>query len=171
MAECAKAYHEAIKIHSKIRKNVFSEHECFEDMLFTCQVASLSQQIGRRTLEKLHGDARDRGLTEFKILMDGLERFRPFLVQNLSYSWDDLRSYASRTALLIKMINNKMSDRNAKAILKAELPTKKEEISRLTKKLAGIPEKDRWFIDLDELSNFPKVLKNWHDLFFFEELT
>jgi hypothetical protein len=170
LAECAKAFHEAIKIQSKIRGKVFSEDECFEDMLFTCQVASLSQQIGQKTIEKLQGEARTRAPAEFKILRDGLERFRPFLVQKLSYSWDDLRSYASRTALLIKMINNKMPDRNAKAILKADFSIKKEEISRLARKLRGIPEKERWFIDLDELTNFPKVLKNWHDLFFLEEL-
>lgn len=116
------------------------------------------------------GEAQMRALAELKILRAGLERFRPILVKKLSYSWDDLRSYASRTALLIKMINNKMPDRNAKAILKADFPTKKEEISRIAKKLRDIPDRERWFIDLDELVNFPKVLKNWHDLFFLEEL-
>jgi hypothetical protein len=170
MAECAKAYREAIQIQSKIRNKVFSEDECFKDTLFTCQVASLSQQIGQKILERLDGIARARALTEFRILRNGLERFRPFLVQNLSYSWDDLRNYASRTTLIIKMINNKIPDEHAKAILKTGFPTKKEQISRLIGKLRSIPEKERWFIDLDELANFPRVLKNWHDVFFLELL-
>jgi predicted nucleotidyltransferase component of viral defense system len=168
--ECAKAFNEAIEIQSKIRNRDFSPHECFDDMLLTCQVASLSQQIGDEVIEKLQGETRSRAHTEFKILVEGLGRFRPFLVQKLTYAWDDLRSYAAQTALLVKIINGRVPEKKAKAILREDLPAKKEEIANLVRKIKSLPEKDRWFIELDEIVNFPRVLKTWHDHFFIQEL-
>lgn len=170
LKECAEAFYEAIEIQSKIRNRDFSPRECFDDTLFTCQVASLSQQIGETAIERLHGNLRSRALSEFRILREGLERFRPLLVQKLGYSWDDLRSYASRTALLIKMINNNVPEKKAKTILEADSPTKREEILKLASEIKGIPETERWFIELDEISNFPTILKTWHDHFFLQEL-
>ena len=102
--ECSQAFHESIEMQSKIRSKDFSVVECCEDMFFTCQVACLPQRIGEQLIAKLPSEPRSRALSEFKILQDGLKRFQPFLVQKLTYSWDNLRYHAALAALLTKMV-------------------------------------------------------------------
>lgn len=171
MKECAQSFYEAIDIQSKVRNKDFTPDECFKDMLFTCQVASLSQQVGEQAIKELqNAKARERATSEFRILRDGLRRFRPLLVQELSYTWDDLRSYAARTALFIKMINNNTAQEKAKAILNADIPNNKEEILGLIERVKSLPKEKRWFIEPDEIVIFPKILKIWHDYFFLNEL-
>jgi len=166
--DCYSAFHEAIELQSKIRKKKFSVGECCEDMSFTCKVASLSQSIGEQSIAKLPQQQGARARSEFRILRDGLTRFRPFLVQGLAYSWDDLRHHAALTALLAKMVQVKLSEGRVKSLLKASAPTKKEEIDAMAARMVTIPEADRWFIQLDEMINFPRILKTWHDYFFLE---
>ena len=164
--DCSTAFHEAIELQSKIRSKDFSVDECCEDMSFTCQVAGLPQSIGEQAIVKLPTEQRARALSEFSILRDGLARFRPFLVQKLTYTWDDLRYYAALTALLAKMVQMDLSEEKVKTVLKGSIPSKREEIEVVASKIAGIPDKDRWFIQLDELVNFPRILQTWCNYFF-----
>lgn len=163
--DCKFAFHEAINMQSKIRGKNFSVPECCEDMFFTCKVASLPQSIGEQAIARLTEKPRVRALAEFRILRDGLARFRPFLVRGLTYSWDDLRYYAALTALLTKVVQLGLSEEQVNAILRASMPTKKEEIQSIAAKLATIPEADRWFIQLDEIVNFPRILHAWYNYF------
>ncbi len=164
--DCIKAFHEAIEMQSKIREKDFSVPECCEDLFFTCKVASLPQNIGDQTIGRLPESQRTLASSEFKILREGLARFRPFLVQGLTYSWDDLRYYASLTALLTRMVKIDFPEQKVKALLNATSPSKREEIQYLAKKIEAIPESERWFIQLDEIVNFPKILQTWYNYFF-----
>ena len=166
--DCRSAFHEAIELQSKIRSKNFSVEKCCEDMFFTCKVASLSQSIGEQAIAKLPEQQRVRARSEFRILRDGLAKFRPFLVQKLTYSWDDLRYYAALTALLTKMVQIDLSEEKVKTILKASIPSKREEMESMASKIKAIPEVDRWFIQLDELINFPRILQTWNNYFFLE---
>lgn len=169
--ECAEAFRESIGIQSKVRGKHFTLDECFDDMLFTCQVASLSQQAGEEVADKLlQGENKERAKREFRILRDGLRRFRPFLVYGSSFMWDRLRVSAARTALLVKMINGDVAGDKAKAVLNANIPIDTEEILELIERVKTIPEEKRWFIVSDEIVNFPETLKIWHDFFFLNEL-
>jgi hypothetical protein len=168
--DCNQAFHEAIELQSRIRSRDFSVAECCEDMFFTCQVTSLPQQNGEQLIQRLQGEQGSRALSEFRILRQGLARFRPFLVRGLTYSWDELRYYASLTALLTKIVQMGLSEDKVKAILRSDIPTKKEEIEPIISKIESIPEKDRWFIQSDEIVNFPRLLKNWHAYFFLDEI-
>lgn len=169
--ECARSYRESVGIQSKVRGRHLTMGECFNDMLFTCQVASLPQQAGEQVVDKLlHGETKERAKKEFRILRVGLQRFRPFLVYGASYIWDKLRVSAARTALLIKMINDNVTKDQAEAVLNTNIPIDKEEILELIKRVKTIPEEKRWFIVSDEIGNFPETLKIWHDFFFLSEL-
>lgn len=74
------------------------------------------------------------------------------------------------TALLTKMVQMNLSEEKVKAILRSGIPAKKEEIEQIISKIEGIPVKDRWFIQSDEITNFPRLLKTWHDYFFIDEI-
>jgi hypothetical protein len=104
------------------------------------------------------------------MLQDGLRRFRPFLVQNLTYVWDDVRYNAARTALLIKMINSGTTEATARKSLNASIPSKREEIMDLAKQIERLPKQNRWFILPSEIVNFPKLLKTWYDYFTLSKL-
>lgn len=140
-------------------------------MLFTCQVASLPQQSGEEFIHRLQRDQRSRALSEFRILKDGLARFRPFLVRGLTYTWDELRYCASLRALLTKMLQMGLSEEKVKIILRSDIPGKKDEIEPIISRIEGIPGKDRWFIQLDEIVNFPRLLKTWHAYLFLGEIS
>ncbi len=170
IGQCKASYNEAIHIQSKIRNKEYTQDECFEDLLFTCQVASLPQRGGEQLIKNLAHSRADRATSELQILQDGLQRFRPFLVQNISFTWDDLRNNVARTALLAKILNNKVEHAKATKILKLKTPTAEEEILALAEQIKQIPEEKRWFIMLDEIVNFPKILRAWHSFFFLDEL-
>lgn len=164
--DCNLAFHEAIEMQSKIRGKDFSVPECCDDLFFTCKVASLPQNLGEQAIMRLPEPQRARVSSEFRILRDGLARFRPFLVQGLTYSWDDLRYYASLTALLTRMVQMDFPEQKVKTLLNATVPSKRKEIQPLAKKIETIPESDRWFIQLDEIVNFPRILQTWYNYFF-----
>jgi transposase-like protein len=157
MRECKEAFSEVIKIQSEVRGRDFSQDECFEDMLFTCQVASLPQQTGTQAIERLQATEVIRANLEFRILQDGLQRLQPFLVRAVNYAWDDLRSYAARTALILKIIKKNVPDDKVKKTLDADTPKSEEEILKIIKQIGSRPERERWFIQLDEIGNFPKM--------------
>lgn len=160
--QCKTSYREAIRTQSKIRNKEYTQNECFDDLLFTCQVASLPQRGGEQLIKKLMPSKTNRATSELRILQDGLRRFRPFLVQNISFTWDSLRYNAARTALLAKILHKNVEDTKAIKILKLNAPTTKEEILALAEQIKQIPEEKRWFIMLDEIVNFPKILRTWH---------
>ena len=168
--QCKAAYKEAIRVQSKVRDKEYTREECFNDMSFTCQVASLPQKIGEQAIKALAPSGVSRAISEFRILQDGLRRFHPFLVQKTSYTWDGLRNNAARTALLIKILNSNIADTEARKILNAEAPATKEEILVLMEQIKKVSKGQRWFIVIDEIVNFPKILKAWHNFFFFDEL-
>ena len=68
------------------------------------------------------------------------------------------------------MVQMNLSEEKMKAILRSGIPAKKEEIKPIISKIEGIHVKDRWFIQLDEITNFPRLLKTWHDYFFMDEI-
>ena len=72
------------------------------------------------------------------------------------------------TALLTRMVQLDLSEEKVKGILRANMPSKREEIQLVAAKLAAIPEPERWFIQLDELVNFPRILQTWNNYFFLE---
>lgn len=163
---CKTSYDQAIQIQSKIRNKEYTIDECFDDLLFTCQVASLPQRGGEQLIKNLTPDKANRAKSELQILQDGLRRFRPFLVQNISFTWDNLRYNAARTALLAKILHDDIEAIEATKILKISPPTTKEEILALAEQLKQIPEEKRWFIMPNEIVNFPKILRTWHSFFF-----
>lgn len=170
LKQCASAFNEAIKIQSKIRNKKHTSDQCFSDMLFTCQVASLPQRIGGQAIKELPSPEVKRATSEFRILQDGLQRFRPFLVQNLTYVWDDIRYYAARTALLIRMLYSGTKEADARKILNASVPNRSEEIADLAKQIEELPQEERWFVIPTEIVNFPRVLKTWYDYFILSKL-
>jgi len=119
-----------------------------------------------QSIKTLENEKASRATSEFKVLQDGLKRFRPFLIRNISYSWDDFRYYAARTALIMKMIKNNASEDKVEEILYANIPNRRGDILKLIEQVKTLPEEERWFIQLDEIGNFPKILKTWHDYFF-----
>ena len=163
--QCKASYREAICIQSKIRNKEYTQNECLDDLLFTCQVASLPQRGGEQLIKKLTPSKTNKATSELRILQDGLRRFQPFLVQNVIFTWDNLRYNAARTALLAKILHNNIEHAKATKILKLNAPTTKEEISSLAEQLKQISEEKRWFIALDEIINFPKILRTWHSFF------
>jgi len=70
--QCKASYSEAIRIQSKIRNKEYTPHECFEDLLFTCQVASLPQRGGEQAIKRLMPSRASRAASKLKILQDGL---------------------------------------------------------------------------------------------------
>lgn len=170
LEHCKSAYAEAIRIQSMIRSREYTSEECFNDMLFTCQVASLPQQVGDQAIKGLSRPQADRATSEFRILRNGLQRFRPFLVRGMSYAWDDLRYDAARTVLFMKMLNSNISGTKARRILSIKPPTTKEEILPLIEELGRIRNEGSWFIIPKDIENFPKILRTWHSFFFLDEL-
>jgi len=66
----------------------------------------------------------------------------------------------------MKMIKNNASEDKVEEILYANIPNRRGDILKLIEHVKTLPEEERWFIQLDEIGNFPKILKTWHDYFF-----
>ena len=163
--DCCLAFSEAVNLQSKIRCRDFLVEECCEDLFFTCKVDSLSGSMGEQAINRLSSLQQERARCEFRILRDGLARFRPFLVRGFAYLWDDFRYYAALTALLTKMVQLDIHEQKVKALLSLDVPSKREEILAIANKLVAVPESERWFIQLDEMINFPKILQTWYNYF------
>jgi len=103
--DCCLSFFEAVRVQSKIRGRDFLVEECCEDLFFTCKVAGLSGSMGEQAIGRLASlQQQGRARFEFRVLREGLARFRPFLVRGFAYLWDDFRYYAALTALLTKMV-------------------------------------------------------------------
>ena len=164
--DCCLAFSEAVRLQSKIRGKSFLVEECCEDLFFTCKVASLSGSVGEHAINRLSSlHQQTRARCEFRILRDGLARFRPFLVRGFAYLWDDFRYYAALTALLTKMVQLDVPEQKVAALLSLGVPSKRGEILAIADKLVAVPESERWFIQLDEMINFPKILQTWYNYF------
>jgi len=167
LKEFTHAYSESVGIQSKVRCRDFTIGECVEDAVFTCQVASLPQTPGEDAFERLELDERSRARFEHEILRKGLKNFQPFLVKGVSYAWDHLREYASRTALLTRMTNTHLPLEEVRDMLNQAPPSSKEEIQTLWNEIEALrlPAEKLWFIDPTEILNFPRVLQAWHHFY------
>ena len=87
------------------------------------------------------------------------------MVRNQTYSWDNLREYALRTAFLMKTMRGDLKIDSMKEILHQAIPKSREEIQRLVERIQTIPKEECWFIIPEEIVNFPTLLKLWHDFF------
>jgi hypothetical protein len=165
--ECIDAYSESVEIQSRIRRRDFTVDECVKDSVFTCQVACLPQTLRADAFDKLGPDLRERARFEYDILRRGLRGFQPFLVRGVSYTWDQLREYASRTALLTMAIGMDLSRGALEGVLGLGPPASREEIRGLWNDIESLrlPEEQFWFIDPGEILNFPAVLRNWHSFY------
>jgi len=165
--ECANAYSESVSIQSRVRRRDFTVDECVEDSLFSCQVACLPQTLRADIFDRLDPDERGRARTEYEILRKGLRGFQPFLVKGVSYTWDHLREYASRTALLTKAMTMGLSPNTVRGVLSLAPPASREEIQALWSDIEALrlPDSQLWFIDPMEILNFPMVLRNWHSFY------
>lgn len=166
--ETKETYLDIVKKQSKIREEEFQYEDCIADALFTCNIASLPQGYGSAlisssTIEK------ERGISEFENLQSGLTEFRPFLVNEMIYTWDELRKFASNTTLLLEQIRRNITAEQADKIQRIN-PVVDEGIEYVTKKIQAVDEKDRWFIDLEEIQAFPEVLNSLYKTFYFDEL-
>jgi hypothetical protein len=141
--DCHQTFCESIKMQSKMRNKELPFKECCDDLLFTCQVASLPQRDSESLIAKLPSQLRLRAASEQRILKDGLKRFQPFLVQKLTYFWDDLRHYAALSALLAKMLQTNIPENKAKTILNTKDPTTRKDIEQMSNKISTIPESKR----------------------------
>jgi len=59
-----------------------------------------------------------------------------------------------------------LSEQEVKTLLTSDVPSSREEIRLLAEKLvAVVPESERWFIQLEEVVNFPRLLQAWYNYF------
>jgi hypothetical protein len=166
--DCYLAFLESVKLQSMIRGRDFLVGDCCEDLFFTCKVASLSGSVGEQLITGLSLTLQRRASSEFKILRDGIARFRPFLVRGLTYLWDDFRYCATLTALLAKLVQLDVSEQRAMSLLKPSVISKREDIQSFVDRLTAVPKSERWFIDLNEIVNFPQILQIWCNYFSLE---
>jgi hypothetical protein len=88
-----------------------------------------------------------------------------FWLGGFVYLWDDFRYYAALTALITKMVQLDLPEQKAATMLSLDVPSNREEILAIANQLASVPESERWFIQLDEMINFPKILQTWYNYF------
>lgn len=163
--ECVFAYNDAINNQSKFRKNNYQIDECVSDMVFTCQVASLPESIGQEMIDVSPTENRVRANSEFRILSEGLRGIRPFLGQKVTYTNEELRRYATQAALIATLICKKEKETTVNKHLNSGFPTDRKDITELVKDIEKLPKKERWFINSEEIQNFPEILKLWHSYF------
>ncbi|MCL2135074.1 MAG: hypothetical protein FWH37_05925 [Candidatus Bathyarchaeota archaeon] len=51
------------------------------------------------------------------------------------------------------------------SLLKPSVLSKREDIQSFVDRLVAVPKFERWFIDLDEIVNFPQILQVWCNYF------
>ena len=166
--ETKQTYSSIVEIQEKMRCKKYQQEECIEDALFTCQIACLPQDLGESLIKNSPID-RERGLLEFDKLQSGLEQFRPFIVNEMLYSWDILRKYSSTTALLLEQIRRDVTTEQANDILNRDI-IETLGLSTVAEKIQDIEKEKRWFIDLEEIEIFPEILEDWYKYYYIDEL-
>jgi len=152
LLQTRKTYRSCVEIQSVIRKTEFKEGACIEDAIDTCKIASLP--FDEELVKKM--TANDRNLKQYAILKKGVQKFQPFIVGSKFYNWENMREYASRTALLFKMIKNKSNSMEN---------SDEKSIEEMVETLESLPNEEKWFLDLDDLRLSPKVLRNWYQYY------
>jgi len=152
LLQTRKTYRSCVEIQSVIRKTEFKEGACIEDAIDTCKIASLP--FDEELVKKM--TANDRNLKQYAILKKGVQKFQPFIVGAKFYNWENMREYASRTALLFKMIKNKSNSMEN---------SDEKSIEEMVETLESLPNEEKWFLDLDDLRLSPKVLRNWYQYY------
>jgi uncharacterized protein YeeX (DUF496 family) len=162
--ETKETYSSILDIQEKIRDKKYQLDRCINDAQLTCQIACLPQGLGTKLIEKSSIDQK-RALLEFTKLQEGLRQFGPFVVSKMPYTWDILREYSANTALLLELVRIDCSKMQATSVMEVNL-VEKLGVSEITKQIEEIDEKDRWFIDLDEITAFPRILEIWYKIYY-----
>ncbi|MFP3952473.1 MAG: hypothetical protein ACLFVP_10090 [Candidatus Bathyarchaeia archaeon] len=157
-------YKSIVDIQSKIREQKYFVDGCVDDGIELCKIASLplnGEEIIRESKEE------DKlTLNYYSSLRKGLDRIQPFMVDRRIYSWDDLREYASEAALLLSMIKKNASQKKCEEILNIKPPKTEEDIGKQLDDLKTLQDKEKWFMDFEELPTSLKVLNNLHKIYF-----
>ena len=94
-------------------------------------------------------------LGHYETLKRGVNGFSPFMVGERFYNWENFREYASKTATLFKSL--------AKA--KKQETREAKDIEEMIEVLEALPSEERWFMDFDDMSLSPKVVRNWFQFY------
>ena len=168
LKEAKETYSSIIEIQEIIRDTKYHLSQCIDDALLTCKTACLPQGLGEQLIRESSVD-RERVSLEFEKLQDGLSRFRPFIVSEMPYTWDFLREYSSTTALLLELVRSNCTNEKAMAIVHSNLV---EELGMKTmvNKIKKLEKIHHWFLDLEEITAFPKILERWYIILHLDEL-
>jgi len=152
LSETRKTYLSCVEIQSVIRKTEFDVGVCIDDAIDTCKIASLP--FDEDLVKKM--TPTDRNLKQYAILKNGVQRFQPFIVGAKFYTWEKMREYASRTALLFKIMKKKSNSLEN---------SDEKSIDEMVDTLESLPDEEQWFLDLDDLRLSPIVLRNWYEYY------
>jgi len=166
--ETKETYSSIIKIQEIIRDTEFRLDQCIDDAVLTCKTACLPQGLGVQLINESPVD-RERALLEFNNLQEGLIRFRPFIVNEMPYTWDILRAYASTTALLLELVRRNVSNDEAVAVLGSNVG-KEVGVTAMVDRIKEIDGVHHWFIDFEEITAFPEILETWYTIFHLDEI-
>jgi len=155
--ETKETYSSIIEIQEKIRDTEFLLDQCIDDAVLTCKTACLPQGLGEQLINDGPVD-RERALMEFNNLQEGLIRFRPFIVNEMPYTWDTLRVYASTTALLLEFVRRNVSNDEAVAVLGSNVGEELG-VTAMVNRIKEIDGLHQWFIDFEEITAFPEILE------------
>jgi hypothetical protein len=128
----------------------------------------MPQGLGEQLINEGPVD-RERALLEFNSLQEGLIRFRPFIVNEMPYTWDILRAYASSTALLLELVRRNVSNDEAVEVLGSNIG-KDVEVTAMVDRIKEIGRMHHWFIDFEEITSFPEILRTWYTIFHLDEI-
>jgi hypothetical protein len=149
LSQTRETYHSCVEVQSVIRETEFTVDKCIEDAIAICKIASLpfdEDLVNKMTSNEVF-------VKQYANLKKGVQRFQPFIVGSKFYNWESMREYASQTANLFKMIKNRtnsMEDIDEKSV------------EEMVETLDSLPDKEKWFFDMDDLRLSPKVLRNWY---------
>jgi hypothetical protein len=168
LKETKETYLSIIKIQEKVRDTKYELDQSIDDALLTCKTACLPQGLGEQLIRGSPID-RERASLEFEKLQDGLSRYRPFIVNEIPYTWDILREYSSTTALLLELVRSNCNNEKAVSILHSNV-VESLGIEIMVNKIKKLEKNYHWFLDLEEIIAFPKILEKWYIILHLDEL-
>lgn len=161
-------YSSIIDIQEKFRDMEYGLDQCIDDAVLTCKTACLPQGLGEQLINEGPVD-RERALLEFNNLQEGLIRFRSFIVNEMSYTWDTLRVYASTTALVLELVRRNVSNDEALEVLGSNVG-EEVGVTAMVDRIKKIDRMHHWFIDFEEITAFPEILETWYAIFHLDEI-
>ena len=150
-SETRKTYESCVEIQSQLRGKDFTRELCIEDAIQTCKIASLpyDENLARELVPD------NEIFNKYVTLKKGVNGFSPFMVGERFYNWESFREYASKTAIMFKEMDKKKKQENQGTI----------ESEEMIEALKGLPKKERWFMDFDDLRLSQKVTHNWYQFY------